>query len=177
MQCFNGIPTREFSYRLIKWLVNRIKENMYLKALSKSGMRKINQMDGFQFEVYLRALLKELGYKSSVTSNSHDFGADLVMKKDGKRVVIQAKRYSYRNRVGIDAIQQVYASKPYYKAHECWVMTNSFFTNPAKKLAKVYDVKLFDCFELIKLIRRIQHKMFWKMLNLKLLGVHVVMEF
>src|SRR5690625_3205285 len=99
-------------------------------------MRKINHMDGFHFVVYLRVLLKEIGYKSSVTSNSHDFVSDLIMINDYKRFVIQAKQYSYRNRVGIDAIQQGYASKPYYKAHECWVMTNRFFTNPAKSWRK-----------------------------------------
>src|SRR5699024_1099068 len=94
-----------------------IKEKIMLKKLAKSGINEIDKMDGLQFEVYLKALLKEIGYKSKVTTGSHDFGADLIMKKDGKKIVIQAKRYGFKNKVSLDAVQQIYAAKPYYNAN------------------------------------------------------------
>lgn len=131
------------------------KEKSMLKKLAKSGMYDIDRMDGLQFEVYLKALLKELGYKSEVTKGSNDFGADLIMKKENKKVVIQAKRYGYKNKVGINAIQQVYAAKPYYKADECWIMTNSIFTKQAKELAEACNVKLFDRYKLAEFINKV----------------------
>lgn len=67
-------------------------------------------MDGLQFEVYLKALFKELGYKPEVTKKSGDFGVDIVLKGKNK-IVIQAKRYGNKNRVGISAVQEVYAGK------------------------------------------------------------------
>lgn len=140
---------------VLKKVYQWIKERNMLKKLSKAGMYDIDRMDGFQFEVYLKALCKELGYRSSVTDGSHDFGADLIMKKDGKKVVIQAKRYGYKNRVSLDAVQQVYAAKPYYKADECYVMTNSLFTKSAKQLAKACDVKLYDRYELAAFINKV----------------------
>src|SRR5699024_6779501 len=97
------------------------------KKLAKSGMYDIDRMDGLQFESYLKALLKELGYKSKVTSGSHDFGADIFMKNNRKKVVIQAKQYGYKNKVSLDAIKQIYTDKTYYNADQGVVITNSTF--------------------------------------------------
>ena len=100
----------------------------------------IDKMDGHQFEVYLKALFRELGYSPTVTKQSNDFGADLILK--GKnRIVIQAKRYGMKNRVGISAVQEIYAAQAYYKAHEGWVVTNSVYTRQAKELAEACNVK------------------------------------
>ncbi|KIV64382.1 5-methylcytosine-specific restriction enzyme MRR [Bacillus mycoides] len=37
-----------------------------------------------------------------------------------------------KNRVGISAVQEIYAAQAYYKAHEGWVVTNSVYTNKQK---------------------------------------------
>lgn len=66
-----------------------------------------------------------------------------------------AKRYNFRNRVGIEAVQQVYASKAYYKAQEAWVITNSYYTLNAKNLAKACGVKLLDRVELQEFINKV----------------------
>lgn len=125
-----------------------------LKQMARSGIRYIDKMDGHQFEVYLKALFRELDFRPEVTRKSGDYGADLILK--GKnRIVIQAKRYGMKNRVGISAVQEIYAAKAYYTAHEAWVVTNSVYTKQAKELAAACDVKLIDRAELQKLINRI----------------------
>lgn len=75
------------------------------ERLRRSGIADIDKMDGRQFELYLGILFKHLGYAVKVTRAAGDFGADLVLEKDGKRIVVQAKRYS--KNVGIEAVQQV----------------------------------------------------------------------
>lgn len=85
-----------------------------------------------------------------VTSASGDYGADLVLKKDGKKVVAQAKRYS--KDVGIMAVQEVIGAKSYYSANEAWVVTNSYFTKAARELAQTGSVRLVDRDELIDFI-------------------------
>ncbi|PFV31403.1 restriction endonuclease [Bacillus thuringiensis] len=124
---------------LYKVIQKRKVENIFLK----SGIRDIDQMDGRQFEYFLEALFIKLGYKAAVTNGSHDFGADLIFEGEN-RVVIQAKRYGFKNKVGIKAIQEIYAAKAFYKANEAWVITNSTFTSSAKQLARACDVKLLD---------------------------------
>lgn len=91
-------------------------------------------MDGHQFEVYLKALFRELGYSPTVTEQSNDFGADLVLK--GKNcIVIQAKRYGMKNKVGISAVQEIYAAQTYYKVHEGWVVTNSVIYKTGERIS------------------------------------------
>lgn len=131
------------AFHLIRMVYRRLQERTAMKRLARSGIQYIDQMDGFQFEFYLKALFQELGYKAQVTVQSGDFGADLIMKGQQK-IVIQAKRYGRKNRVGISAIQQVYGAKAYYKADEAWVVTNSFFTKRARALAEACNVQLFD---------------------------------
>ncbi|WP_051353061.1 restriction endonuclease [Thalassobacillus devorans] len=106
---------------------------LYRKAnetekLKKSGIETIDKMDGLQFEEYLGVLFKNHGFKTEVTRSSGDYGVDLILRKESKKIVVQAKRYS--KNVGIKAIQEVHSSKNHYKADEAWVVTNSDFHKP-----------------------------------------------
>lgn len=142
-------------YRLVILAYKKIKEHQYYKKLSESGIKDIDKMDGLQFEIYLKALLKELGYKVLVTKSTQDFGADLIIKKDRKKISVQAKRYGYKNKVSLDAVQQTYASMPYYKTNESWIITNSYLTKNANKLADACKVTVFDRPKLVNWIKEI----------------------
>ncbi|WP_253184810.1 restriction endonuclease [Listeria monocytogenes] len=69
-------------------------------------------MNGLQFEHFVGLLLAKLGYRSKVTKSSGDFGADVVL--EGKdRIVIQCKRYRRKEKVGIAAVQQIFAARAF----------------------------------------------------------------
>ncbi|MGH0798219.1 restriction endonuclease [Bacillus mycoides] len=129
----------------------RIEEEyrIYMHQLSMSDINEIDRMDGHQFEAYLGALFERLGYQTEVTKASGDFGADLVLYAENRKIVVQAKRYI--NTVGVSSVQEVAGAKNYYNAHEAWVVTNSSFSKPAYQLAKANDVLLLDRMELIRL--------------------------
>lgn len=131
-----------------------IQKRKKFTTLLRSGIRDIDQMDGRQFEFFLEVLFQKLGYKASTTSESHDFGADLRFEGKNK-VVIQAKRYGVKNRVGIKAVQEIYAAKAYYGADQAWVISNSTYTSSAKKLAKACGVKLMDRTDLQQFILQV----------------------
>ncbi|WP_233566689.1 restriction endonuclease [Cohnella endophytica] len=78
---------------------------------------------------YLGQLFKSQGYKTEVTQAAGDYGADLVISNQTKRVVIQAKRYS--KNVGLKAVQEIYTAIAHYSASEGWVVTNSDYTDQA----------------------------------------------
>lgn len=143
-------------WKIVKYIWFQFKIFQNKKQLAQAGMKDIDQMDGLQFESYLKVLLEKLGYKSKVTNGSHDFGADLIMKNNNKKIVIQAKRYGYKNHISLNAIQEVFTAQTYYKANESIVITNSMFTKSAKKLAEACNVKLYDRYELAELINKIQ---------------------
>lgn len=120
------------------------------EKLKKSGIHEIDKMDGRQFEKYLEVLFKSLGYKTKLTRYVGDYGADLILEKDGKKIVVQAKRYS--KDVGINAVQEIAAAMPHYKADEAWIVTNRDFTEAARNLAKSNGVKLINRTKLIDFI-------------------------
>jgi len=64
----------------------------------------------------------------------------------------RAKRYA--SRVGVGAIQEISSAKNYYKADRTAVVTNNYFTDSAKELAKVNNVKLIDRDALYRLINK-----------------------
>lgn len=131
---------------VIMILVNNAKA----ERLKKSGIADIDKMEGVQFEKYLGHLFRAKGYKAEVTKVSGDYGADLVLQKDGKKIVVQAKRYS--KNVGIKAVQEAQASIAHYGATEAWVITNSDYTAAAYELAKSNRVKLINREALVEMI-------------------------
>ena len=117
--------------------LRRIWRGRYLNM----SMGKIDRLSGEAFEEYLYVQFKRLGYRVRFTEASHDYGADLILKKRGKRIVVQAKRYD-RN-IGIAAVQEAVASVAYYEADQAMVVTNQFFTKSAWNLARQNDVILW----------------------------------
>lgn len=142
--------------KVFPYISNYIKSQRIKSNFKRANIKDIDKMDGLDFEHYLSVLFKELGYKAIVTNGSHDFGADLILKKGNHKIVVQAKRYGYKKNVSIGAIQEVFASQRYHNADESWVITNSYFTKSAIKLAKPCNVKLKDRYELSKWILSIQ---------------------
>lgn len=120
------------------------------KKLLDSGINTVDKMSGKQFEEFLLAHFKNLGYKGHTTPITNDYGADLVVEKDKERIVIQAKRW--QSKVKIEAIQQIAAAIQYYKANKGMVITNSFFTKNAVQLAESNNIELWDRNKLIKIM-------------------------
>lgn len=126
------------------------------KKLLQSGIYDIDNMKGEEFEEYLKLLYQKLGYNVSTTPRSGDFGADLVLKKDEKKIVVQVKRYS--KSVGIKAVQEIIPAIRHYNASDAWVITNSTFTSPAIQLAKTNNVLLIDRDMLIQVILDVKRR-------------------
>jgi restriction system protein len=121
------------------------------RRLSRSGIAQIDRMDGATFERYLASRFRRLGYAAEVVGSSRgDYGGDLVIRKNGTRTIVQAKRYG--KSVGVPAVQQAAAAKSIYDCTDAMVVTNSRFTQQARKLAKANDVRLIDRDELVTLL-------------------------
>lgn len=127
-----------------------------MKRLADSGLNDIDIMDGKTFEKYLEALFKKLGYKVERTRYVGDYGADLVVRKNGIKTVIQAKRY--KKNVGVKAIQEAVAAKGYYSCEKAMVVTNSLYTKQAVELARANDVQLWDRNDLVKALLSVKNE-------------------
>ena len=112
----------------------------------------IDHLTGEGFEELLRNVFTILGYNAQITKKTGDQGADLILSKDGRKISVQAKRYS--KTVGNKAIQEVYSSIQFYETEEAWVITTSDFTKGAIELARKTGVKLYNRYETINLIKK-----------------------
>lgn len=107
-----------------------------------SNLNSIDDHDGKEFEHAIALVYEKIGYRTSLTNSTGDFGVDVIAEKNNERLAIQTKRY--KGTVGVKAVQEVAGGKIYYKATEAIVITNSFFTPQAKKLAETLGVKLIN---------------------------------
>jgi restriction system protein len=113
------------------------------RRLRTLGYDRVYAMNGEQFEEYLQALFQGKGYRAELTRNGADFGADLILERDKKRTVVQAKHWVNRD-VGVTAVQEVHAARAHYKAHNAVVVTVAAFTQQAIELAKSCRVEMWD---------------------------------
>lgn len=112
------------------------------QRVRRSGIRRVDAMSGDEFERYLADIFLRAGFKVEQTGAGADYGADLLIKRDGQLLVVQAKRYS--GAVGVSAVQQASAARSHYDAQGAMVATNSRFTRQARNLARTNDVQLWD---------------------------------
>lgn len=116
---------------------------IYRKLHRKYTLKQLDKMDGHQFEYACADILKANGYKHvKVTRSSGDFGVDVIAEKDKVRYAIQCKRYNHK--LDNTPIQEVVGGLAYYQCDKGAVMTNQYFTEPAKQLAQVNDIELLD---------------------------------
>lgn len=125
------------------------------RLIARSGIADIDRMDGVAFEKFLTALFRRLGYAVEHTGRRGDYGADLIVAKDGRRTVVQAKRWT-RN-VGIKAVQEAVAAKAPYRCADALVVTNRYFSGAASKLARANGVLLWDRDTLVEKLLSVRH--------------------
>ncbi|MDO9535550.1 MAG: restriction endonuclease [Bacillota bacterium] len=126
------------------------------QKLLDSGINVIDSMTGQMFEELILEHFRKLGYKGHMTPATADYGADLVLEKDEERLVAQIKRW--KQKVGIEAVQQTVASINHYNANKGMVITNSYFTSNAEKLARSNNIELWNRDSLIDFLSKARGK-------------------
>ncbi len=99
-------------------------------------------MTGEVYEAYVGTRLLLKGWADvDFTPVTGDFGADiLATDPNGNKVCIQCKRYS--ESVGIQAVQEVFSAKEYYKCDRAMVCASNTFTSAAQEMASRTGVEL-----------------------------------
>ena len=116
-------------------------------------MTEIDAMSGVDFERYVAELLEDNGFENvSCTKASGDYGVDIVAERYDDVYAFQCKRY--HGNLGVKSVQEVYSGAKMYHAEYAIVVTNSYFTPNAVKLARELGVELWDRDKLTVLIER-----------------------
>lgn len=91
-------------------------------------------MEGVEYERHCAHVLRNSGWKTSLTKGSGDQGVDILAIKNNITVAIQCKRLS--KPVGNKAVQEAFAGMQFVKSNFSVVVTNSSYTPGAREIAK-----------------------------------------
>jgi restriction system protein len=105
-----------------------------------SGLAAIDEMSGVEFEEFVAAQLRTVGWSVTHTASTGDYGVDLIAKKAGTRMAVQCKRQA--KAVGVAAVQQVVAGALHHRCNQTVVVTNQAFTKAARQLATTHRCRL-----------------------------------
>ncbi len=114
-------------------------ETNRLRALNESA---VDAMPGLEFESYLCALLEHQGYVAELTPPTNDKGVDVIAVRNTERLAVQAKRY--KGKVSVSAVQEAVSGCMHYGCTQAMVVTNNYFTEAAKELARTTKCILID---------------------------------
>ncbi len=118
-----------------------------LRRFIKYKLSHVDAMTGLEFEKYVAKYLRDQGYKTKLTEK-YDLGIDIVAVKDGIRYGVQVKRH--KGVVGANAVRQAVTALNLYDCNRAIVITNSYFSKTAIRLADSNDCILFDRATLLK---------------------------
>ncbi|MCA9333271.1 restriction endonuclease [Candidatus Saccharibacteria bacterium] len=122
------------------FVVHTVIKNIKIKKTFT--MSDIDNMNGVKFEYYLADILRKRGFTNVKVTEKYDLGVDIIAQKDGVTWGIQAKRYS--SIVKLAAVRAAYTALSHYKCERAMVVTNNYFSNPAKTLASETKTVLID---------------------------------
>jgi HJR/Mrr/RecB family endonuclease len=129
-------------------------QDAWQRQFGAAQAAELDQLSGEEFEEFLAGLFRAQGYAAELTPTTGDYGADLILTKDGRRIAVQAKRYI--GSVGVAAVQEALSGMAYYKCHAAWVIATGAFTPNALELAQTSGVKMIGRSEIGNLMA--QHK-------------------
>ncbi|GAH12882.1 unnamed protein product, partial [marine sediment metagenome] len=102
----------------------------------------VKKMDGVSFEKFIALMFTLRGYKVEFTPSTADQGVDLIAVRNQERIAIQCKRWD--DRVGSEAIYEVFTGKTIYKCTKGILITTASLTPQAEKMANELDIGCWD---------------------------------
>jgi restriction system protein len=122
-------------------------------------LAELLQLTPTQFEQAIADLLRDLGYRDiSRLGGAGDLAADIICRdQQGRRVVVQCKRYRPGSRIGSPAIQHFIGMQTvHHQADYGIFVTSSEYTRAAVELATRHGIVLFDGADLSRLMQQVR---------------------
>ena len=111
-------------------------------------------MSGLEFEREMGSLYRRLGYNVQMTATSGDHGIDLILRKNGKTIVVQCK--SHQAPVGESVARDLLGSMHAVRADSAILACTGGFTRSARKFVEAQPIKLITVQDIIALADSIE---------------------
>lgn len=123
---------------------------------AQRGLESVAALGWRHFEQLVGEAFRRQGYAVEETGlGGADGGIDLVLRKDGRRVLVQCKHWRQRH-VGAKVVREMYGLLAHHRADEVKIVCSGTYTSDANAFAKGKPIKLVDGEELLHMIRAAQ---------------------
>jgi hypothetical protein len=153
-------------WELDRWQIDLLQDQLIKKInlaveLEVKKKKKIEipydvGMNGVDYEIFCKNLLEKNGWKVKLTKKTGDQGVDLIANKDGIIIAFQCKKHN--RPVGNKAVQEIFTGKQFYDIEIGGVISNSPFTDSARKLATKNKILLLHHNDLQKIENHISKR-------------------
>jgi restriction system protein len=130
---FTLVIIAAFIFSKIEDLRREFKKDKEFRNIRNVAMT--DSMGDYEFERFIAFLYRNEGYKTEVTPKGNDGGIDVVMEKEGRKVLVQVKHYKIGNKIGRVDLQKFVGAYSHI-SNEGYFVTSSSFNKNAVEYAK-----------------------------------------
>ena len=125
--------------------VSSFKAKQRVKLLDKqSGIESIRDMSWQDFELLVGEAFRRKGFEvREVGGGGADGGIDLVLTKNGKKSIVQCKRWKTFS-IGVPLIRELYGVMTSERANDCIFVSSGNYTAEARLFAENKPIWLID---------------------------------
>jgi restriction system protein len=137
--------------------ISSFKSKHRIKLLDKqSGIESIRDMSWQDFELLVGEAFRRKGFEVKENGGGGaDGGIDLVLNKNGKKSIVQCKRWKTFS-IGVPLIRELYGVMTSERANDCIFVSSGNYTAEARLFAEDKPIWLIDGSELSKMIAEVQ---------------------
>ena len=128
----------------------RSEEMARLQGILLPTLNELLELSPQRFEDEIACLFGRLGYEVKQTPYSNDHGRDAIMMKDGRKTLLECKRYGKDGLSTRPHLQKFHSAMTTDKAYKGFFVTTGIFTRDAIEFAKEVNIEAVDGKTLIK---------------------------
>ncbi|MEQ1600507.1 MAG: restriction endonuclease [Methylophilaceae bacterium] len=122
----------------------------------QSGIDSVRSMSWQEFELLVGEAFRRKGYEVKENGGGGaDGGIDLVLYKNGKKSIVQCKRWKTFS-IGVPLIRELYGVMTAERANDCIFVSSGNYTAEARLFAEDKPIWLIDGSELLDLVSSVQ---------------------
>lgn len=140
---------------LTNYFSNRKNQLEYHESVLDEGqlLRHLKLLQPTEFEEIVAKLFSKLGYETRLNGGAGDGGIDIEMKKEGRRYVVQCKKF-ITQKVNPHDVRDFYGAMVGQQVDgKGFFVTTNIFTLDAEDFAKDKPIELIDGYKLATLIK------------------------
>ena len=138
---------------LLSWL-GSLRRRHLLDA--QQGLESITALGWRHFEQLVGEAFRRQDYTVEETGlGGADGGIDLILRKNGRRVLVQCKQWR-RRQIPVNVVREIYGLLAHHHADEVKIVCTGTYTRDAANFAQDKPIELIGGEELLQMIREVQ---------------------